>query len=101
MSPQVPESAAVFWRCGKCGTPNPRAAYLTRCLGCGRAIPPAEGPVRASSAPTTGQSKSRRPAQPQGGARARWVGYVAVYYGAFVLMARTILHTAGLSWWVV
>lgn len=31
--------AAKFWRCGKCGTPNAWAGYLTNCVGCGSPRP--------------------------------------------------------------
>lgn len=29
-----------FWRCSKCGIPNPVASYLTHCLGCSSPRPP-------------------------------------------------------------
>ena len=47
------EKPISFWRCGKCGTPNPSEAYLALCLGCGAARPLA--PVyKLSRGKTTG-----------------------------------------------
>lgn len=50
-----------FWRCVKCGTPNPRAAYVTQCLGCGAASsaeqPPASSAATKVRARPVGDSK--------------------------------------------
>lgn len=32
-----PDAKSGFWTCGRCGTPNPGAAYVTVCVACGAA----------------------------------------------------------------
>lgn len=84
----APGGAAV--RCGHCGTPNPVRAYLTHCLGCGRALP-------ASSAPA-------EPARKRFSWRAffRPLILLATYgYALFVLVCLALIRWVGEGWWGV
>ncbi len=94
MPPNPPETAPGFWRCRACGTPNPRAGYLTKCLGCGRPIPP-ESPEIA-----------REISEPAGGAeevpiRGRRTLALAAIFGLLVLVSVALIRTAALGWWAV
>ncbi len=71
------DAAGDFWRCGRCGTPNPRKSYLTNCLGCG-----ARRPADPSGAP---REKSR-PWAPNRDRRARIVGAISLAYAFLILV---------------
>ncbi len=84
----------AFWRCQHCGTPNPRAGYLTHCVGCGTERPGGGSPV------TTAPRRKRPDTRP---IWRRWLErctllacwtYVAAMIGLIALMA-----VAGDRWW--
>ena len=92
MAPTTPETAPGFWRCGRCGTPNPRAAYLTRCIGCGRPVPPESLVAPEPPPPTKHQA-------PKG--RARRTSIASGLYAALILAAIGMIRGLSLGWWPV
>ncbi len=91
MPTTTPNPTAAFWRCRRCGTPNPRAGYLTRCLGCGRPIPP-DSPTEATPAPVAAVPGRRR-----GG---RTLAFASLYAVA-LLVALVVIRRMALGWWAV
>lgn len=82
-------TAERFWRCARCQTPNPTAAYLTDCIGCGAPRAIVDQPARTSS---TVPSERRWP-QGRGVLIATW-GFVAV-----LLLGLTLMRWWGDLWW--
>lgn len=80
-----------FWRCVKCGTPNPATLYLTSCIACGfpRPAPGFESQADAPRGPAPAPSPS-----PPHALLAAVVGYGLVIVAAFLL-----LWGVGDSWW--
>ncbi len=81
-----------FWRCLKCGTPNPGTLYITACIACGFPRPAPGFEERAEGA-------SRPQAARAGGLRSpRLLAAVAAY--GLVLMSVFLLQWGvGESWW--
>lgn len=77
----------TFWHCRACGTPNPRAVYLTHCLGCGAARP---GPG-SSSAPAWHPIRQRF---------SSWLAGACWAYAAAVLVVLGLLRWLGDIWWL-
>src|SRR4051794_18771731 len=77
----------AFWRCARCGTPNPWASYLTQCVGCG-AERPKQRPAETKAEP------AKRPAFRPG--RAFWFagGYLVV-----LVVVLGLVRLVGESWW--
>ncbi|MBX6313623.1 MAG: endonuclease/exonuclease/phosphatase family protein [Isosphaeraceae bacterium] len=88
-----PESSASFWRCGHCGTPNPRASYLTHCIGCG--VP---RPAPASRPQAAGSAGSPPPPRP-GPRRGRWIKGLSWSYAFVVLALLALIRWFGDRWW--
>ena len=82
------DAPVAFWRCEKCGTPNPQAGYLTHCVACGT---PRSAAARV--APARGDVRPSRPRLGRLTIAASW-SYVAVLVGLIVLIA-----VAGERWW--
>ncbi len=81
-----------FWKCVKCGTPNPGTVYITSCIGCGfpRPAPGFEAMTGVPPAP---------PPSPRRGGRSRALMVAVASYG-LVLMAVFLLQWGiGDSWW--
>lgn len=90
-SPTVPG----FWRCLKCGTPNPGTLYLRTCVACGypRPAPGFEaGPGPGSIRPTTrarGRGRLRSPA----------LTIAVAAYGLVLIAAFLLQWGVGDGWW--
>ncbi|HEX8201226.1 MAG TPA: metal-dependent hydrolase, partial [Isosphaeraceae bacterium] len=80
----------TFWSCGHCGTPNPRAAYLNRCLGCGAGRP---GPAPPRAEQPESPPRPRRPGW------ARWVAPACGTYAVAVLGVLALARWRGDHWW--
>jgi endonuclease/exonuclease/phosphatase (EEP) superfamily protein YafD len=90
-NPKRAVAAGDFFRCGKCGTPNPRAPYLTNCLGCGAEVRPAP-----SAAGTAAETRVLiRPA------RGRFLLGASWAYAALVILALVLIRWVGDRWWGV
>ena len=111
-----PAASPDFWRCGKCGTPNPRRSYLTTCLGCGavRSEAPASGekkPPKSSTRPVPPKKKiknkhKKAKTTDTGGPRGGRVGaFLALgftwAYAVLVLMVLVLIRWVGEGWWGV
>ncbi len=92
------EADPTFWRCERCGTPNPWAKYLTTCVGCGasrpqtRRSPARDEPIAAAENVT----KVALPARPWG----RWVALASWIYAAVVLIVLALLRWLAERWWL-
>ncbi len=81
-----------FWRCSKCGTPNPGTLYITACVACGfpRPAPGFEESPHVRSRPDPGaRGRFRSP---------RLVAAVAAY-GLVLMSVFLIQWGIGESWW--
>lgn len=78
------DSLPAFWRCGICGVPNPSAAYVIQCLGCGAKRSAAE------STPTAVAMRKR------GG---RPLMACSLAYAGLVLIALALMRWSGEQWW--
>ena len=103
--------AGAFWKCRRCQTPNPVAAYLTNCLACGASRP--AGPSGRRRRPWS--SDFRRPVwrwrmpgvvpgpRPERGGEGRgaWrrLGMACWAYAGSILALGMILWLAGDRWW--
>jgi vancomycin resistance protein VanJ len=87
MARQDAKAAADFWKCGRCGTPNPRADYLTHCVGCG-----ALRPSRVAEA-------GARPTAMLAPRRGRLVAAGSWAAAALALAALAMVHWLGDRWW--
>jgi vancomycin resistance protein VanJ len=94
MPPSNSETAPGFWRCKGCGTPNPRASYLIRCLGCGRPIH-LEAAIGAVSTPGPTLTSSQKPR------RGRKTLVLAALYAGIVLASVGMIRLMALSWWLI
>jgi len=84
-----------FWKCPACATPNPPAAYVTNCLGCGRDRP-------AQTSPVSKRERKARDGRPvEGSSRGRLLRVVTWGYGLAVLACLAGLHWLGDTWWGV
>jgi endonuclease/exonuclease/phosphatase family metal-dependent hydrolase len=93
-----------FWRCQKCGTPNPARDYVTNCLGCGTRRPaaPAQGPraepaAKATTAPAQNVS-ARVIISP---VRGRYLLAASWAYAAVVIVTLGLIRLVGDAWWGV
>jgi vancomycin resistance protein VanJ len=77
----------TFWRCRHCGTQNPKASYLTQCLGCGAGRPE---PVAV---------RAGWPERPRRRGRSRRVASACGVYAALVLGALLLVRWQGDLWW--
>ena len=81
-----------FWKCLKCGTPNPGTIYLTACIGCG--FPrPAPGFEAMDSRPSTPDASPRRVGFPRG------LLVAVASYGLVLIAAFLLGSVIGDSWW--
>jgi endonuclease/exonuclease/phosphatase (EEP) superfamily protein YafD len=86
MAAQDTSGAQAFWRCERCGTPNPWAKYLTQCVGCG-ADRPAKRDSRAAEVPTTARFAVGK------------LGIASIAYLVFLLLCWGSIRTFGDDWW--
>jgi endonuclease/exonuclease/phosphatase (EEP) superfamily protein YafD len=102
------DSPAAFWRCDRCGTPNPWAAYLTQCVGCGSSRPQTAAEMRASPAARSRpkidlkallRSRPRRDLRPSNPRRGLLVAVATWAYAAVVLAALVMIRWLGERWW--
>jgi endonuclease/exonuclease/phosphatase family metal-dependent hydrolase len=80
-----------FWRCVKCGTPNPATLYLTTCVGCGF---PRPAPGFESRADAPRDQAAPPPVPPSHTLLAAVAGYGLVLIAVFLLM-----WGVGDAWW--
>ncbi len=94
---RTPAEGEPFWRCTNCGTPNPRVAYLTLCIGCGRPRPaqPDSARVATFSETTLTASAWERPRS----LVAMGLSVVSLFYAVLVLSVLVFLWTLGDRWW--
>ncbi len=87
----MPPSAkpTEFWRCGRCGTPNPLTSYLPQCVACG--APRGEGTMLASKAPA--QTAAAPPARPS-----LWLRGLSLAYLAWLVVILVVMRTLGDLW---
>jgi vancomycin resistance protein VanJ len=105
-----PASAGEFWRCGKCGIPNPARSYLTNCLGCG-AVRPADSTAERPRGKSRERVKTDPGIVPDAGASAPgrtlrdrfggWVLAVTWAYAVLVLATLILIRWVGEKWWGV
>lgn len=95
---QRPKPPPTFWRCNRCGTPNPWAAYLTNCVGCGAARPPVSEVVRERTAQPTSSPKVRIAPIPSWGAR--WIMVASWVYAAIAVLVLALIRTLGDRFWL-
>ena len=103
MSETVGEAApGAFWRCRRCGTPNPSRPYLTHCLGCGT-VASLESSAPAAD-PGTGQGLTAEPGRSRGPARVglgRLSGFFTWIWALVVLIVLLLIRWVGDRWWGV
>lgn len=75
-----------FWRCGRCGTPNPLSGYVKTCVGCGSARPVGAEAIAAGVAEARASRWARRLA---------WASWA---YAVLVLLALVLIRWVGSSW---
>jgi vancomycin resistance protein VanJ len=98
-NPNQSRSSSKFWRCEKCGTHNPVATYLTRCLGCGAS--------RRTAATRTADAGSTVANGPEAGevvnrpGRGRYVLGASWAYAAVVILVLILIRWVGEGWWGV
>jgi vancomycin resistance protein VanJ len=81
-----------FWKCVKCGTPNPGTVYITACVACGFPRP-------APGFESLSGEQPRAEARPRGKPRPRALMTIVAVYG-LVLMALFLLEWGvGDAWW--
>jgi vancomycin resistance protein VanJ len=90
-TPAAPPSPG-FWRCMKCGTPNPWTLYITACVACGypRPVPGFEERPDAPSRPETG---------PRGRLRSPRLLVSVAAYGLLLISVFLLQWGVGESWW--
>jgi vancomycin resistance protein VanJ len=94
MPPMKTETTPGFWRCRKCGTPNPRAVYLTKCLGCGQPIPHESASSAVSASETKETAGLTKP-------RGQKTLVAAAIYAGIVLGSVGMIRGMALGWWLV
>lgn len=82
--------ADEFWRCERCGTPNPRKSYLTNCLGCG-----ATRAVDSGSA-----NREQAVPAPKRDRRARVVGAISLAYAFAILVVWFLIRFTAERFWL-
>jgi endonuclease/exonuclease/phosphatase (EEP) superfamily protein YafD len=92
MTPPTSKPVLGFWRCSACDTPNPTAAYLTKCLGCGRPIPPFSNPEPASVVAKAPEKSGRR---------GRFTLILGAIYASIVIASVGMIRGMSLGWWLV
>ena len=91
MTSKPPITSHGFWRCDRCGTPNPSAPYVLTCLGCGSPRPPGGTETKA----TTFDATPKR-----SGTRSRiWLHVSVAAYGVVVIAAILSVQIVGDSFW--
>jgi vancomycin resistance protein VanJ len=91
MTSKTPIASQGFWRCDRCGTPNPSATYVSTCLGCGSPRPP-----RGAETNATTIEPAARPSL------TRWrilLQVSAAAYAAVVIAAIVSVRIVGDSFW--
>ena len=91
MSSTTRPSNSAFWRCDRCGTPNPSASYVMACLGCG-------SPRSAVAVKAEATQGLVPPSRTQRRRRLILLGLV-VGYGLAVLVAGLMVRLVGDAWW--
>lgn len=87
------ETKADFWRCRMCGTPNPTAVYISRCVGCGE-----PRPVMAAE-PVAAHAEAGPWWPPRAlDRRAKWVLGVTLGYFALMVMVFAVMRLFAESW---
>ena len=96
-----PDAKSGFWNCGRCGVPNPGAAYVTVCVACGaartmpRPVPVARPTPKPTGEPWTSRLKLRwRPLS----RRDRYVLALTCAYAGLALLLVAMWWGAGGSW---
>ena len=85
----------AFWRCKKCGTPNPHTGYVTYCLGCGTARSAAE-----LTSPTQPTDRTEAKPKPLRYVRLGRFALVAGWTFAAILASLVaVMKLTGDSWW--
>ncbi|HEY2157079.1 MAG TPA: endonuclease/exonuclease/phosphatase family protein [Isosphaeraceae bacterium] len=90
-TPAAPTSPG-FWRCLKCGTPNPGTLYITACIACGYPRPPAGFEERPDAA-------SRPAAVRHGRVPSPGLLVAVAAYGLVLLSVFLVQCGIGQSWW--
>lgn len=80
-----------FWRCERCGTPNPLKSYLTNCLGCGA--------TRSADSGSANRAKSTA-APPKRDRRARIVAAISIAYAFAVLAVWVLIRFTAERFWL-
>ncbi|CAN5877769.1 hypothetical protein BH23PLA1_BH23PLA1_16470 [soil metagenome] len=104
MSRSDPSASPEFWRCPQCRTPNPRASYLTHCVGCGTPRPASEAPVEAAKPQARPAPRSIRPdpqpPKPDRRRRGLAVASATWAFAVVVLVALALARWLGDHWWL-
>ena len=96
--PDQPAPPSTFWKCGRCGTPNPWAPYLIHCLGCG-ANRPHELLAEPVAPRTTSSAQPRRRSARGPGWFGRALGWSSIIYAASIAVLVAIGPGIGEHWW--
>jgi vancomycin resistance protein VanJ len=80
-----------FWRCLKCGTPNPWAIYLTECMGCGT--------PRGVGAATPRPDVVDDPARPKLRPKEPILLACVAGYALLLILVYLVLRVIGDAWW--
>ncbi len=90
--------AQAFWRCDSCGSPNPMAGYITRCVACGVPRPKTVAPMGPKPVAV---EVSKAPSKEKRGNKANsiWVGLAAM--GLVTIVAMGLIAFVGSSSWPV
>ncbi|HEU5118406.1 MAG TPA: endonuclease/exonuclease/phosphatase family protein [Isosphaeraceae bacterium] len=83
------EKPTEFWRCGRCGTPNPLTSYLAQCVACGASR--GEGTMLASKAPAP---KPTAPAK----SPSLWLRVLSLAYLTWLMVILVVMRTLGDLW---
>lgn len=92
-SPRTPDAAPEFWRCARCGTPNPAASYISTCIGCGAARMEKR---EARPVPETAKAPWWKPRVLD--RRAKWVLGITLAYAILVIVLFAVVRLFAESW---
>jgi vancomycin resistance protein VanJ len=97
MPPPDTSVTPAFWRCARCGAPNPWAKYLTQCVGCG-----ADRPAKRDAPPTATpppKPKTSAAAKPETRPRRR-LAIASISYLVILLGCLALIRSLGDRWWL-
>ena len=96
-----PDAKSGFWNCGRCGVPNPGAAYVTVCVACGaartvpRPVPVARPTLKPTRKPWASRVRMRWRPLSRGD---RYVLALTCAYAGLALLLVAVRWGAGGSW---